>query len=127
MTSGWLGGGSGANPLIVEKLVEENCKCNQYDIWKGYKNALGQLLKQFSKLYQAWGTVTRLLLEGWCTQNTRFSRFLENISASFLYFLIKSFLVEISYRVLVRNIKYLIIGILVTLETRLKVPILAVF
>ena len=46
---------------------------------------------------------------------------------SFWYFFMKSFLVARSYRVLVINIKSLIMGALVTLETRLKVPILAIF
>ena len=39
----------------------------------------------------------------------------------------KSFLLVRSYRVLVINIKILIIGALGTLETRLKVPIFAIF
>ena len=49
------------------------------------------------------------------------------ISASFWYFFMKSFLVLRSYWFLVINIKSVIMGALVTLETRLKVPILAVF
>ena len=54
-------------------------------------------------------------------------KFLEHISASFWYFIVKSFFVVRSYRVLVIKIKILIIGALGTLETRLKVPILAIF
>ena len=100
-------------PLAVEKLC--------------YQNPLGQLLKQFSKLYQLWGPVTWPLLEGWYTRNPWFSRFLEYISASLSYLIMKSFLVVRSYRVLVINIKILIVGALATLETRLKVPILAIF
>ena len=46
---------------------------------------------------------------------------------SFLYFFMKSFLVVRSYRVLVINIKILIMGALGSLETRLKVPIFAIF
>ena len=43
------------------------------------------------------------------------------------FFFMKSFLVVRSYRVLVINIKILIMGPLVTLGTRLNVPILADF
>ena len=63
------------------------------------------------------------LLEGWYTRNPWFSRFLEYISANFWYFFMKSFLVVRSYRLLVINIKILIMGALVTLGTWLKVPI----
>ena len=94
---------------------------------KRYQNPLEQLLKQFSKLYQLWEPFTWRLLAGWYTRNPWFSRFLEYISASFWYFFMKSFLVVRSYRVLVINIKILIMGPLVTLGTRLKVPILAIF
>ena len=45
----------------------------------------------------------------------------------FLYFCMKSFLIARSYRVIVRNVKILNIGTLVSMEMRFKVPILAVF
>ena len=45
----------------------------------------------------------------------------------FQYFLIKSFLLATSYRVLVKDIKSLIVSPLDNLETRLKVPIFAIF
>ena len=83
-------------------------------LYKCDQNPLRQLLKQFSKLYQLWGPVTWPALEGWYTRNIWFSRFLEYISASFWYFFMKSFLVVRSYRVLVINIKILIMGALVT-------------
>ena len=60
-------------------------------------------------------------------KNPWLSRFFKNISASFWYFFVKSFLVARSYPFLVININILIIGALGTLETRLKVPILAIF
>ena len=47
--------------------------------------------------------------------------------SEFLIFLPENFLVARSYQVLVINIKSLIMGALVILKTRLKVPILAVF
>ena len=47
--------------------------------------------------------------------------------SEFLIFLHETFLVVRSCRVLVTNIKVLIMGALVTLETRHKVPILGIF
>ena len=94
--------------------------------WKT-ANAIKILFDNFIwKLYQLWGPVP-WLLEGWYTRKPWFSRLFENISASFWYFFIKSLLVVRSYRAFVINMKTLIISALVTLETRLKMTILAVF
>ena len=51
----------------------------------------------------------------------------ENTSEKFRYFFMESSLIARSYRVQLINIKILIMGALVTLETQLKVPILVVF
>ena len=95
--------------------------------YRCYQNPLGQLLKQFSKLYKLWGPATWPSWERWYTRNPQFSRFFENISVSFWYFFLKYFLVARSYLVVEINIKILIIGSMVNLERRLKVPIFAVF
>ena len=95
--------------------------------YKCYQSPLGQLLWQFENFYQSWGPVTWPLLEGWYKKNPQFSRFFENISASFWYLFVKSFLVARSFLVVVIHIKILITGAPVTLETRLKVSVLAVF
>ena len=110
---------------IIEKFAKEKTAKAINMIF--CKDPRGQLWKQFSKLYQLWGPVTWPFLEGWYTRNPWFSRFLEYIWASSWYFFMKSFLVVRSYRVLVINIKVLIMGALGTLETRLKVPILGIF
>ena len=81
------------------------------------KILLESIYNNFRNFISFWG----LSRDQW------FSRFLEHISASFWYFFMKSLLVVRSYRVLVTNIKILIIGALVTLGTRLEVPILANF
>ena len=39
-------------PRLTEKKIVKNGKCNQYDFCKGHRYPFGQLLKQFSKLYQ---------------------------------------------------------------------------
>ena len=49
----------------------------------------------------------------------------ENTSEKFRYFFMESFLIARSYRVHLINIKIVIMGALVTLETQLKVPTLA--
>ena len=106
-------------PPNHRKIREINSKCIQnMNLCKCYQHPFGRLLKQFSKLYYFWGPVMWPLLEGWYTRNSWFSRFFENISASFLYFFMKSHLVTRSYRELVINIKSLIMGALVTLETK---------
>ena len=51
----------------------------------------------------------------------------ENISVNFQSLFVRSFLLVGSDRVLVINTKSFIMGALATLETRLKVPILAIF
>ena len=119
--------GGGTTPLTEKKFVKKTANAIKMIFHKCYQNPLRQLLKQISKLYQLWEPVTWPSLEGWYTRNLWFSRFLEYISASSWYFFMKSFLVVRSYRVLVINIKILIMGALGTLETRLKVPILAIF
>ena len=53
-----------------------------------------------------------------------FGVYLSELSLIFLH---EIFLVVRSYRVLVTKIKSLIMGALLTLETRLKVPILVIF
>ena len=53
--------------------------------------------------------------------------FFANISASLWYFFVKFFLLAKSNTVDVIKIKVLIMGVQITLETILKVPILAVF
>ena len=88
---------------------------------------LDNFLKQFSKLYQLWGPSTWPLLEGWYTRSPWFSGGLEHITMSFWYFFVKSSLIARSCYVFVINIKSLIMAALVTLETRFRVPILAVF
>ena len=56
--NGTLHVGGGTIPPNCKKIREKNGKRNQYDFYKYYQNPLGQLLKQFSKLYKLWGPVT---------------------------------------------------------------------
>ena len=60
-------------------------------------------------------------------ENLRFSRFLEHISREFSIFFHEIFLVARSHQVLAADIKSLFLSPLVSLETRLKVPILEIF
>ena len=119
--------GSGTTPLTEKKFVKKNSKCNLDDFLLVLPKSYWTTFKTIFEALSARGPVTWPSLEGWYTRNPWFSRFLEYISASFWYFFMKSFLVVRSYRVLVINIKILIMGALATLETRLKVPILAIF
>ena len=84
--------------------------------------------KSINTTTNTFASVIKIFLERWYTRNLRISRFFERISASFRYFFMKSCLLTIiSYRFLVKSIKSFIMGVLVTLETRLKVPIFDTF
>ena len=85
---GGLNEGRGLNQEFTVCYMPMGAKCNQYDFCKCYQNPLGQLLK----LYDVTLSLDYLLLKGWYRRNLRFSRFSADISASFLYFFIKSFL-----------------------------------
>ena len=114
------GGGGGVTiPFIVDKFMKKlqmQSKCYE----------TGKLLKQFSKLLSALGACHVTIIGAWYTWNPWFSMVFENVVANFLYLFIKSFFTARSYPVLVKNIKSLIICVLCTLKTRLKVLILAV-
>ena len=81
----------------------------------------------FWKLISSGGLSGDHYLRG-CTQEIHdFQGLLSIISVSFWHFFMKLFLIVRSYQVLVIEINILIMSALVTLETRLKVPIMAIF
>ena len=106
--------------LIREKFVKTTAKAIDKIFCKFYHNPLRNLLKQFSKLYQLWGLSRDHYWRGGI-QEIIFEVLGEYLS-KFLLFLREIFLVARSYRVLVINIKTLIMSDLFTLETKLKVP-----
>ena len=108
------------HPANCEKIREKISKCNQYDFLHVLLKSSWTTFKTIFETLSAPGPVTWPLLEGWYARNPWF---FENISASFWYIFMKSFLIASSYRVLVINIKSLIMGPLVILKTRLKVLI----
>ena len=52
------GGDCTTTPPNHRKICEKTAKSIKVSFCKCYENPLGQLLKQFSKLYQLWGPVT---------------------------------------------------------------------
>ena len=75
----------------------------------------------------ALGTCHVTIIEGVVYKKSMIFEFSCEYLSEYVTFLCKIFLVARSYLVVVINIKTLTMGALVTLETRLKLPILAVF
>ena len=121
-------GGGGTTPPNRKKIREKNGKCNQDNFSQVLLKSSWTTFKSIFETLSALGVCHVTITEGVVYKKSMiFKFFLEYISASFWYFFMKSFLVVRSYRVLVINIKILIMGALGTLEARLKVPILAIF
>ena len=92
---------------------------------KLYRNPLWQLLKQFSKFISS-GVCYVTIIGGMVDKKSIIFEVFWKYRSKFLIFLHVIVLAR-SYRILVINIKSLIIDGLATLETSLKVPILVVF
>ena len=115
------------NPPNRRNIHGKNGKCNQFEFLQVMSKSSWTAFKTIFETSPSLEPFTWPLLEGRYTRNPWFFRLLGNIAASFFIFVREIFLVARSYRVHVITIKSLIIGALVTLEMRLKVPILAVF
>ena len=115
------GGGGGVTiPFIVDKFMKKlqmQSKCYE----------TGKLLKQFSKLLSALGGCHVTIIGGVVYMKSMIFEGFWKYLNDFWYFFTKSFFIARSYPVLVINIKSLIICVLCTVKTRLKVLILAVF
>ena len=119
MTSFWGGGGC-YHPPYRRKIRKKN---RQMQL-KCYENPLGKLLKQFSKFLLALGACHVTIISG--VVYMKFIIFECFWKYHFWYFFMKYFFIARSYSVHVINIKSLIICVLCTLKTRLKVRVLAV-
>ena len=98
--------GNGTTPPLTEKkFVKKNGKYNQDNFLKVSSKSSWTAFKTIFETLSALGPVTWPLLEGWYTWKSRFSRFFENISATFWYFFIKSLFASRFYWVLEINIK----------------------
>ena len=112
-------------PLTVEKLKDWQIQ----SIWflqvlsKSYWTAFTTIFETLSALEVSHVTISG----GTVYKRSMIFEVFGAYLSELLIFLHEIFFVAISCRVLVINIKSLIVGALVTLETRIKVPILAFF
>ena len=104
------------HPLLQDAFVKNVGKLYAYDfsamLSKFYWPTFKRIVKALASLVSFHVTYSR---QG-VNENLQFLRFLEHTSESFQYFLVQS-----------SDIKSLLISALVSLVTRLKVPILAIF
>ena len=114
-------------PLNVEKIRQE--KRQMQSIWflQGSSKSFWTTFKTIFETLSALGACHVTNIGGVVYKISMIFKVFGVYFASFWYFFMKPFLVVRSYRVLVTSIKSLIMGALVTLGARLKVPILAVF
>ena len=116
----------GTTPLIVKKILKKR-QMQSIRFFTSVTKIFWETFKTTFETLSVLGGCHVTIIGGVVYKKSLISRFLKNISANFWYFIVKYFLVARSYCVLVMNIKILIKGALVSLETRLKVPILAFF
>ena len=119
--------GGGTTLPNWKKIREKNGECSQDDFLLVLPKSSRTTFKTNFETLSALGDCHVTIIGGVLNKKSMIFRFLEYMSATFWYFFMKTFLVLRSYRVLVINIKILIMSPLVTLKTRLKVLILAVF
>ena len=115
--------GGGTNPLTEKKFVKKNGKCNKDDFLQVLLKSSWTTFKTTFEALSALGTI----IGGVVYKKSMIFKVFGVYVSEFLILLLKSSLVVRSYRVLVANIKIFIMDALVTLGTRLKVPILAIF
>ena len=87
-------------PPNCRKIRKKPGKSNQHNFLQVLFKSSSTTFKIILKLYHLWGLVMWPLLEGYYTQNQRFSRFFEYISASVWFLFMKSFLVTRSFQFL---------------------------
>ena len=123
----FLTSGGWYNPPDRKKIRKKNSKCNQYDLLLVLSKSSLTTFKTIFETLSVLEACQMTIIGGVVYKKSINFEVFENISATFWYFFVKYFLIAKYYLFVVINIKIWIMDALFTLETRLKVPILAVF